>query len=67
VLARGDTFVTFSDGLFDMFGGSDPAFAAIGRLVTEAGGVQRLVERVALLASAGTPLDDVTVLAVSRA
>jgi sigma-B regulation protein RsbU (phosphoserine phosphatase) len=67
VLARGDTFVTFSDGLFDMFGGSDPAFASIGRLVTEAGGVRTLVDRVRILASAGTPLDDVTVLAVSRA
>ncbi len=67
VLARGDTFVTFSDGLFDMFGGSDPAFASIGRLVADAGGVHRLVDRVRILASAGTPLDDVTVLAVSRA
>ncbi|PPF52091.1 protein kinase [Clavibacter michiganensis] len=67
VLAPGDTFVTFSDGLFDMFGGSDPAFDLIGGLVREAGGVHALVERVRTLASAGTPLDDVTVLAVSRA
>ncbi len=67
MLAHGDTFVTFSDGLFDMFGGSAPAFASVGRLVTEAGGVHALVERVRILASAGTPLDDVTVLAVSRA
>jgi sigma-B regulation protein RsbU (phosphoserine phosphatase) len=67
VLARGDTFVTFSDGLFDMFGGSEPAFALIGRMVRETGGVQGLIERVRLLASAGTPLDDVTVLAVRRA
>jgi sigma-B regulation protein RsbU (phosphoserine phosphatase) len=67
VLARGDTFVTFSDGLFDMFGGSAPAFALIGRMVQEAGGVQALVDRVRLLSSAGTPLDDVTVLAVRRA
>jgi sigma-B regulation protein RsbU (phosphoserine phosphatase) len=67
VLARGDTFVTFSDGLFDMFGGSEPAFALIGRMVQESGGVQALVDRVRLLASAGTPLDDVTVLALRRA
>ncbi|MBP2458954.1 serine phosphatase RsbU (regulator of sigma subunit) [Clavibacter michiganensis] len=67
VLGHGDTFVTFSDGLFDMFGGSQPAFALIGRLVTESGGVHALVERVRGLASAGTPLDDVSVLAVSRA
>jgi sigma-B regulation protein RsbU (phosphoserine phosphatase) len=66
VLARGDTFVTFSDGLFDMFGGSEPAFALIGRMVQESGGVEALVDRVRLLASAGTPLDDVTVLAVRR-
>jgi sigma-B regulation protein RsbU (phosphoserine phosphatase) len=59
--------VTFSDGLFDMFGGSAPAFALIGRMVQEAGGVQALVDRVRLLSSAGTPLDDVTVLAVRRA
>ncbi|MBF4618803.1 SpoIIE family protein phosphatase [Clavibacter sp. VKM Ac-2873] len=65
-LDHGDTLVTFSDGLFDMFGGSDPAFEAIGGLVAEAGGVHALVERVRVLASVGAPLDDVTVLAVSR-
>ena len=67
VLGHGDTFVTFSDGLFDMFGGSTPAFELIGALVRDAGGVDALIERVRLLASAGTPLDDVTVLAVRRA
>jgi sigma-B regulation protein RsbU (phosphoserine phosphatase) len=67
VIGRGDTFVTFSDGLFDMFGGSDPAFGLIGDLVRESGGVAALVDRVRILASAGTPLDDVTVLAVKRA
>jgi len=66
-LEHGDTLVTFSDGLFDMFGGSEPAFEAIGRVVIETGDVHALVERVRVLASVGTPLDDVTVLAVSRA
>lgn len=66
-LAPGDTLVSFSDGLFDLIGGTTDAFTDIGAMVSGSSSCGHFIERVtALAAQEDALIDDVTVVAVRR-
>ena len=65
-LDPGETMLIFSDGLFDLFGGTSTSFEGIAQLMAANQDPQKLVDTIAVLASAGTSLDDVTAVAVRR-
>jgi serine phosphatase RsbU (regulator of sigma subunit) len=65
-LDRGDTLVTFSDGLFDMLGGGNQALALVAAMVAAAPDAQGVLDRVATLARDEAPSDDLTVVVVRR-
>ncbi|MGR6966487.1 PP2C family protein-serine/threonine phosphatase [Geodermatophilus sp. URMC 61] len=66
VLEPGDTLFSFSDGLFDVLGGTHEALAEVTRLLEAHPEPDDLLRAVRALASAAAPLDDVTAVAVRR-
>lgn len=62
----GDTLLSVSDGLFDLFGGSDEALREIAQLVRVHPGADDLVAQISRLTRLGTPVDDVTAVALHR-
>ncbi len=65
-LDPGDTLFVFSDGLFDVLGGTREALDQVDALVGAHPGPQDLLVHVRALAAASGPLDDVTAVAVRR-
>jgi sigma-B regulation protein RsbU (phosphoserine phosphatase) len=66
-LAPGETMLIFSDGLFDLFGGTADAIQDIAAMVRSYDTPELLIEDISLLAREGKALDDVTAVAVRRA
>ncbi len=66
VLEPGETLFAFSDGLFDVLGGTHEALGEIARLLEDHPEPDDLLRAVHALASAAAPLDDVTAVAVRR-
>jgi sigma-B regulation protein RsbU (phosphoserine phosphatase) len=65
-LEPGDTLLSFSDGLFDVLGGTWEALDEVAHLLETHPGPEDLVHAVGLLAGSAAPLDDVTAVAVRR-
>ena len=66
-LSPGDTLVSFSDGLFDLLGGTTDAFTDVAALVTGSTNCRHLIQRVTALAAEEKALiDDVTLVAIRR-
>jgi phosphoserine phosphatase RsbU/P len=66
VLEPGDILFSFSDGLFDVLGGTHEALGEVDRLLEAHPEPDDLLRAVRALASAAAPLDDVTAVAVRR-
>ena len=67
-LDPGDTLVCFSDGLFDLLGGTTDAMIDVAAMVIGATSCAHLVERVTTLAAKESALiDDITLVAIRRA
>jgi serine phosphatase RsbU (regulator of sigma subunit) len=66
MLEPGDTLLSFSDGLFDVLGGTHEALGEVARLLEAHPEPDDLLRAVRALASAAAPLDDVTAVAVRR-
>ncbi|MCU1509345.1 MAG: protein serine phosphatase with sensor(S) [Glaciihabitans sp.] len=64
-LLPGDTLVTFSDGVLDLFDGTLASLDEIEKLVRAAPNAQAIVDTLLALAGSNAP-DDVTVVAVRR-
>jgi sigma-B regulation protein RsbU (phosphoserine phosphatase) len=62
----GDTLLSVSDGLFDLLGGAEPAFDAIAQLARQNPLADDLIAAISRLTALGTPVDDVTAVAVHR-
>jgi serine phosphatase RsbU (regulator of sigma subunit) len=68
ILDPGDTLVSFSDGLFDLLGGTTAALTDVATMVTGSTSCAHLMQRVTTLAAQEMALiDDVTVVAIHRA
>jgi phosphoserine phosphatase RsbU/P len=66
-LSPGDTLVSFSDGLFDLLGGTTDAFTDVAAMVTGSTNCGHLIHRVTALAAQEKALiDDVTLVAIRR-
>jgi sigma-B regulation protein RsbU (phosphoserine phosphatase) len=66
-LAPGDTLVSFSDGLLDLYGGTEQALARIPELLATTGpSASNMVDAVIANAAGYNQEDDVTVLAIQR-
>ncbi len=66
-LAVGDTLVSFSDGLLDLYGGTEQALARIPELLASAGSsASSMVDAIIANAAGYNQEDDVTVLAIQR-
>ncbi|WP_369256471.1 PP2C family protein-serine/threonine phosphatase [Geodermatophilus amargosae] len=66
VLDPGDTLLVFSDGLFDVLGGTREALEHVARLVRAHPDPETLLDQVRGLTAAARPLDDVTAIALRR-
>ncbi len=66
VLEPGDTLLVFSDGLFDVLGGTREALDHVARLVRAHPRPDDLLDQVRGLTAAAAPLDDVTAVALHR-
>ncbi|MCW2582930.1 MAG: putative protein kinase/phosphatase regulator hybrid protein [Klenkia sp.] len=66
VLLPGDTLAVFSDGLFDILGGTTDSLDDLAALVRRDPEPAAVVAAVRELTAVSAPLDDVTVLAVRR-
>ncbi|MGY1781498.1 PP2C family protein-serine/threonine phosphatase [Geodermatophilus sp. SYSU D01036] len=67
VLDPGDTLLVFSDGLFDVLGGTREALDHVARLLRAHPDPEDLLDQVRALTAAAAPLDDVTAIALRRA
>ncbi|MDO9398506.1 MAG: SpoIIE family protein phosphatase [Herbiconiux sp.] len=65
-LEPGDSLITFTDGLLDLYDGSLACLPEIAALVAGATGAQDAVARIAQLVASGRADDDVTVVVVTR-
>lgn len=65
-LHAGDTLLSVSDGLLDLFGGAGQALADIAQLARDHPGADDLVGEIHRLARLGTAVDDVTAVAIHR-
>jgi serine phosphatase RsbU (regulator of sigma subunit) len=65
-LGPGDLFLCFSDGLFDLFGGTPDVLDVIADLAKRHPRPADLVTVLRSIAANGVPMDDVTVLAIRR-
>jgi hypothetical protein len=66
VLERGDTLISFSDGVLDLFDGSYGSFESVAELVSNAPTAHDVVSRLTLLAEQDDTSDDVVVLVLRR-
>jgi sigma-B regulation protein RsbU (phosphoserine phosphatase) len=66
VLDPGDTLFAFSDGLFDVLGGTREALDHVARLLRAHPDPDDLLDQVRGLTAVATPLDDVTAVALRR-
>lgn len=66
VLAPGDTLVSFTDGLLDLYGGTHSALEAIAAVIAAHREPQSILLAVQALVDAAAPDDDITVVAVYR-
>jgi serine phosphatase RsbU (regulator of sigma subunit) len=65
-LRPGETLICFSDGLFDLLGGTIDAFTDVAAIVAGSKSCAEVVDRVKVLAAAEVLIDDVTVVVVRR-
>jgi hypothetical protein len=65
-LQPGDTLLVFSDGLFDVLGGTREALDHVARLVGAHPDPDDLLQQIRTLTAVATPLDDVTAVALRR-
>jgi sigma-B regulation protein RsbU (phosphoserine phosphatase) len=65
-LGKGDTLISFTDGLLDMLDGTLASVEVVADLVRGSKDANEIVERIVALCRSSTPTDDVTVIAVSR-
>lgn len=65
-LRPGDTLLIFSDGLFELDGGTVRSLADVQRLVSREVTADRVIEAIRRLAADGVPTDDITALAIHR-
>lgn len=66
VLEPGDTLISFSDGVLDLFDGGFGSFDSVAALVTRSRSAADAVSILTSMAEADTDTDDVVVLAVRR-
>jgi serine phosphatase RsbU (regulator of sigma subunit) len=65
-LAPGDRLICFSDGLFDLLGGTKESIDAVATVVAGATDCDDVIRRIVELTGQGTLIDDVTIVAVGR-
>ena len=65
-LERGDSLVSFSDGLLDLYGGDDSALARIAELLGQASSPAGQIDLLIASAASAHQDDDVTVVALRR-
>jgi len=65
-IRSGDTLLTFTDGLLDLYDGTLSALADIAKLVWRSKTPQEILDRIAELCDSGEATDDITVVALSR-
>ena len=65
-LAPGDQLVCFSDGLFDLLGGTTDVLDVIAGIARRHPRPAELIEIIRAMADGAVPMDDVTVLAIRR-
>ncbi|PRY65928.1 GAF domain-containing protein [Glaciihabitans tibetensis] len=66
MLEPGDTLVSFTDGLLNLFDGTLASLTQIAELVRETSGPQALINRVSAMNRRSKARDDLTVVAVTR-
>jgi sigma-B regulation protein RsbU (phosphoserine phosphatase) len=66
MLEPGDTLLSFSDGLLNLFDGTLDSLERIAELVRDAPGPQALIDRVSAMNRRSKARDDLTVVAVAR-
>jgi sigma-B regulation protein RsbU (phosphoserine phosphatase) len=66
MLEPGDTLLSFSDGLLNLFDGTLDSLERVADLVHSAGGPQKLVDQVTRMNRRSKARDDLTVVAVAR-
>lgn len=66
ILEPGDTLVSFTDGLLNLFDGTLDSVDRIAQLVRESSGPQAIIDRVAAMNRKARARDDLTVIAVRR-
>jgi hypothetical protein len=66
VLAPGDTLVSFTDGLLDLYGGTQGALDRIGQEAASAGSLSELLELIQRAAVQTAPEDDISAIALAR-
>ena len=66
VLGHGDTLISFTDGMLDLFDGTLDSLALIAELVRAASGPADIVDRTAEIARLTEAGDDVTLVAIRR-
>jgi sigma-B regulation protein RsbU (phosphoserine phosphatase) len=66
LLAQGDTLISFSDGLLDLYGGDAEALERIGFLLSAEATADAMIDSVIANAGGYNQVDDVTVVALRR-
>jgi hypothetical protein len=66
VLGEGDTLITFSDGVLDLFDGSFGSFDSVAAIVTESASAADVVRTLTQLAERDSSTDDVVVVVLRR-
>jgi sigma-B regulation protein RsbU (phosphoserine phosphatase) len=66
MLEPGDTLLSFSDGLLNLFDGTLASLERIAELVRETRGPQKLIDRVSAMNRRSKARDDLTVVAIAR-
>jgi sigma-B regulation protein RsbU (phosphoserine phosphatase) len=65
-LGQGETLISFSDGLLDLYGGDAEALERIGFLLSSESTVGNMIDSVIANAAGYNQVDDVTVVAIRR-
>jgi serine phosphatase RsbU (regulator of sigma subunit) len=65
-LGPGETLVSFTDGLLDLYGGTQAALESIAAVISAEREPHSVVDVVRTLARGGTPEDDISVIALHR-
>jgi sigma-B regulation protein RsbU (phosphoserine phosphatase) len=66
LLEPGDTLISFTDGLLNLFDGTLESIEPIAKLVRESSGPQAIIDRVSAMNRKAKARDDLTVIAVRR-